>query len=91
MCGIEGILDILGEYNWFVSLDIKAGFYNIPVALPSQPFLAFVTEDGAWTYTRLPMGVTTVPDFFQRVMLRILATLHLHICVVYVDDVTVFG
>ena len=61
------------------------------MALPSQPFLAFVTEDGAWTYTRLPMGVTTAPAFFQRVMLRILATSHLHICVVYVDDVTVFG
>ena len=39
---LQGILDLLGRYSWFVHFDIKAGFCNIKVTEKSQPYLEFV-------------------------------------------------
>lgn len=72
-------------------IDIKAGFHNIRVGKESQKYLCFVTQDGYFTFLRMPFGIATAPAFFQYVMSTILEEHILKICVVYIDDITVFG
>lgn len=44
-----------------------------------------------FTYTRMPFGVATGPGHFQFVMNQILRDLNLRVCVIYLDDVTIFA
>jgi hypothetical protein len=48
--------------------DFSSGYHQIPVHPDSQAMLAFSTEDGQFTWTRMPFGVCNGPCHFQRVM-----------------------
>ena len=45
-------------------LDLKSGFFNIPVAPSARKYLGVVTEDGLYRYKRMPMGVKSAPGWF---------------------------
>ena len=42
-------------------------------------------------FNRMPFGLTNAYTTFQRLMERCLAGLNLKICLVYIDDIIVFG
>ncbi|KZR95877.1 Uncharacterized protein APZ42_010100, partial [Daphnia magna] len=47
--------------------------------------------DGLYEFLRLPFGLNNAPSTFQRLMDRVLARLKWQMCLVYLDDVLVFG
>lgn len=73
----------------FSTLDLKSGFYQIPMDGESIYKTAFVTHEGLYEFTRMPFGLTNAPATFQRQMNRILSDLPF--CVIYVDDILIFS
>ena len=53
----------------FIStLDLKDGFFQIPLHPESSEFTAFSTPSGHYEFTCLPQGINVSPAAFQRVM-----------------------
>ena len=81
----------LGGAKFFTTLDLCAGYHLIPVAERDRPKTAFSTTDGHFHFTSMPFGVCNGPSQFQRLMTLVLAGLHWNTCLIYLDDVIVFG
>lgn len=75
----------------FAKLDLAKGFWQIPVAKRSRPYLAFVTRRGTFRFVKMPFGHKNAPGIFQKLMNDILDDLAYAVCFVYIDDVIVFG
>ena len=88
---IEEILDKLGRSMYFTTLDLKSGFHQIEVELKDRPKTAFSTEKGHFEFFRMPFGLKNAPSTFQRAMNNILNELIGTCCLVYLDDIIVFG
>lgn len=52
---------------------------------------AFVTRNGLFQFSVMPFGLSNSPATFERLMDTVLASLHFKICLVYIDDIIVFG
>jgi len=44
------------------------GYHQIEMASDDRAKRAFSTKEGHWEYQRLPFGLKTAPDTFQRMM-----------------------
>ena len=88
---ISEILDALGKSKYFSSIDCTSGFLQIPVKFEDQAKTAFSTREGQFKYTRMPFGLKGAPATFQRLMTTILSGIQGIKCLVYLDDVVIFG
>ncbi|XP_064469482.1 uncharacterized protein LOC135384188 [Ornithodoros turicata] len=71
----------------FSKLDANAGYWRMPLSPASSEMTTFNTAFGRYRFPRLPFGISTAPEFFQREMLRNLECLEaaeLH----FKDDLT---
>lgn len=73
----------------FSSLDAASGFWQIPLDEASQKLTTFITPFARYCFKRLPFGITSAPEIFQRKMTEMLAGLEG--TAVYMDDVIVHG
>ena len=73
----------------FSKLDANSGFWQIPLAKPSRLLTTFVTPVGRYCFNKLPFGISSAPEHFQKRMSAILAGLQGVVC--QMDDVLVFG
>lgn len=88
---INEILDKLGKAQYFTTLDLANGFYQIQMNESDIPKTAFSTDLGHYEYLRMPFGLKNAPATFQRVMNNILRGLQNETCFVYLDDVIIFS
>ena len=88
---LEDTLASLNRAMYFSSLDLNQGYMQIKMAKDSIPKTAFVTQDGLYEFTRMPFGLTNAPATFQRCMDIVLSGLKWNQCLVYLDDVIIFG
>jgi hypothetical protein len=72
---IDNCLNAMNGSAWFTTLDLRAGYHNIPVAEKDRDKTAFITRRGCWRYTVMPFGLTCAPSVFQRLMDLVLAGL----------------
>lgn len=84
---IEDQIDKLGNSKFYISLDMKNGFHQIPVSEDSRKYLAFVTPDAHYQWIKMPFGICTGPSVFQRAISR--AVEHLKFLLVYIDDILI--
>ncbi|KAI9559444.1 hypothetical protein GHT06_013434 [Daphnia sinensis] len=86
--------DVLGRL-WvatvFSQIDLKCGYWQLPLDRETQPKTAFITPDGLYECTRLPMGLHNGGASFQRLMDLALGDLKWTACLVYLDDLVVMG
>ena len=62
------------------------------MAPESQQYTAFTVGNlGFYEFTRMPFGLCNVPATFQRLMQNTLGELNLTYCIIYLDDVIVYG
>lgn len=83
---IDDQVDRLQGGVYFTSLDLRSGYYQIPLKETAKKYTSFVTTSGQYEYNRMPFGLTNAPRVFQRLMNRILLPLK-DIASVYLDDV----
>jgi transposase InsO family protein len=88
---IQDIFDQLGGATVFSTIDLKAGYWQLPVAEDSIPKTAFVCHMGQYEFTREPMGICCGPPVYQREMQRALAGLTGECVLVYLDDLVIYS
>lgn len=57
----------------------------------SRKKTAFITPDGLFECKRLPFGLCNAPATFQRMMDQVLSGLKWTMCLVYLDDLVIYG
>ena len=88
---IDDTLASLAGAKYFCALDLASGYWQVPLSETAKPKSAFVTKDGLFQFKVMPFGLCNAPATFERLMERVLKG-HLGTrCLVYIDDVIVFG
>ena len=89
---IQEALESMAGSAHFLSMDFKSGFWQIKMALESQQYTAFTVGNlGFYDFTCMLFGLCNAPATFQCLMQNTLGELNLTYCVIYLDDVIVFG
>lgn len=89
---VNATLDKLRNSKFFSKIDLKNGYWNIPLAVESRPITAFfVPGRGMFQYKVMPFGLHSASATFQRTVETVLGP-ELGVSVsVYLDDVIVLG
>jgi len=88
---ITEILDQLGSAKYFTTLDLASGYHQIPMAEPDKGKTAFSTPYGHYEFNRMPFGLKNAPATFQRLMNSVLTGMQGLKCLVYLDDIVIYG
>ncbi len=88
---IEDALACLNGSKWFSVLDLRSGYYQIPMSEADQEKTAFICPVGFYQFQRMPQGICGAPSTFQRVMENTVGDMNLLEVLVYLDDLIVFG
>ncbi|PVD27865.1 hypothetical protein C0Q70_10440 [Pomacea canaliculata] len=70
-------------------MDATSGFYQIPLDPDSAKLTTFIAPCGRYFFKRLPFGISSAPEIFQRTMETILKDVPNIIC--YFDDILVYS
>ena len=73
----------------FSKIDANSGFWQIPLAPEARLLTTFLTPFGRYCFNKLPFGITSAPEVFQKRMSTILDGLDGVLC--HMDDVLIFG
>jgi transposase InsO family protein len=88
---IEESLDALKGSAYFSTMDLASGYYQVEMDEAHRHKTAFTTPFGLFEYKRMPFGLCTAPQTFQRLMTSGMSDLLFQILLVYLDDVLVFS
>ena len=81
----------LGGNEWFSTLDLYSGYWQILVDKDSIQKTAFVSKEGIYEFLVMPFGLTNAPATFQRTIDQLLRMFIRSSVVVYLDDICVFS
>ena len=88
---IQDIFDQVGGSAVFSTLDLKAGYWQLPVAEEDVYKTAFRCHLGLYEFLKMPFGLANAPAVFQRTMDKILSGLVGYCVFVYLDDIVVYS
>ena len=89
---IDDLLDALHGAKWFSTLDLKSGYWQVPITEQDKAKTAFRTSSGQlFEFNQVPFGLCNAPATFSRLMDRVLAGLHWETFIFYLDDIIVFS
>ena len=88
---IDDTLDALGRAQWFTTLDLASGYWQVESAEADREKTAFATPDGLYQFRVMPFGLFNAPGTFQGLMEHVLQGLHWSTCLVYLDDIVIYS
>lgn len=68
MADVAKVKLALGRAKYLSKIDLKAGFFNVPLAKESQRYTALSCTAGRFYWKRMIMGMCNAPVHFQWVM-----------------------
>ena len=83
------MLDSLNGAKMLTTLDLRSGYWQVPMDPKDKPKTAFATRAGQFQFTRMPFGLNSAPSTFQRMIEIVLSGLNLITCLCYLDDVII--
>ncbi len=87
---VEDVIAKLANKEVFTSIDLRSGFWQVPVEKASRKFLGFSTQKGNFSWNRMPFGLRNATNHFQSCMMKVLDKCS-DFCLVYVDDIIIFS
>jgi hypothetical protein len=91
MPNLTDLVFSLHGMQYFTSLDLVRGYYQIPLAKSSQEYTAFSTSRSHYQFKRLSFGLKNAPAAFQREMQEILKGYLGKQVLVYIDDILIMS
>jgi len=88
---ISECLDVLGGSQWYSTIDLRSGYFQLAIHPKDRHKTAFLTRRGSWQFKRLAFGLTGSPASFSRMMGLVMAGLNFAICLIYLDDIIIFA
>ena len=90
---MTAVFDTLAESKAeiFSTLDLRSGFWQVPLDKTSKAKSAFITHQGIFEFNRLSFGMVNAPMSFQALMTKVLKNLIYKIALVYIDDLIIFS
>ncbi|GBM14276.1 Retrovirus-related Pol polyprotein from transposon 297 [Araneus ventricosus] len=88
---IDDTLDALNGSQWFTTLDLKSGYWQVEVRPEDREKTAFTTGQGLWQFKVMLFGLCNAPATFERLMETVLRGLSSEACLVYLDDIIIVG
>lgn len=86
---MEDLVDELTGAKWFTSVDLKAGYWHIPIKEEDKCKTAFIAGDLLVEYNVMPFGLTNAPSTFARFMHSILG--RVKNTIIYLDDILAYN
>lgn len=86
---VDDVLGKLAGATVFSKLDANSGFWQVPLARESQLLTTYITPFGRYCFNRLPFGISSAPELFQKRMSILLEGLDGVVCLM--DHVLIFG
>ena len=88
---IASILDSVSQGKVFGHCDLASGYWQIPLRQQDRQKSAFCTHVGLYEFLRLPFGLKTAPNTFQRILNTVFADYLHQWLTVYVDDIIMWA
>ncbi|KAG1933728.1 interleukin-1 receptor accessory protein-like 1-A [Pimephales promelas] len=88
---IEESLTGLKRAQWYSTLDLASGYWQVEMDPQDRQKTAFTTPMGLYEFDRMPFGLCNAPATFQRLMQRCLGSMVHDFLLIYLDDVVVFS
>jgi len=88
---IDESLESLGGNSWFCTLDLQSGYHQLAMNESDIQKTAFSTHLGLYEWNVMPFGLCNAPATFEKMMSDMLQGLLWFTCLVYLDDIIVFG
>ena len=85
------LFNSLDGSEYFSALDLSMGYHQIEMDEHDMCKTAFTTRNGQYNFRRMPFGLCGAPQSFQRVMAAILRHQNWKNCLIYLDDICIFG
>ena len=73
----------------FSKLDANSGFWQVKLDNASSLLTTFITPYGRYCFNRLPFGITSAPEYFQKQMAATLAGAEGTVCLM--DNILIYG
>ena len=69
---IDDSLWLLGNQQWFSTMDLASGYWQVAMSPEAKRKAAFVTNEGLFQFRVMPFGLCNAPATFERLMDRVL-------------------
>ena len=88
---IDMCFDSLGGVRHFSTLNLQSGYWQIQVEEADTHKTAFITKYGLIECIKMPFGLCSAPNTFQRCMELVFRGLQWCTVVIYLDDIIILG
>ena len=88
---VDDTLDALNGTQFFSTMDLISGYWQVGVHADSREHTAFITYGGLYEFLVTPFGLANAPSTYQRLMEYVLRNLTYKICLIYLDDILVYS
>ncbi|CAF4146871.1 unnamed protein product, partial [Rotaria sp. Silwood2] len=87
---LEQAIQMVGGHKYYTKLDLRSGYFQIPIREEDKPKTAFITIHGLYEFNVLAQGLKNSPPSFQRIMSNLLLPCK-KFCLVYLDDILIYS
>ncbi len=88
---IDDTLYALCGSQYFSTLDLYSGYWQVEMDEKDIDKTAFVTRQGLFRFMVMPFGLCNAPATSERSMELVLKDLNWKVCLIYLDDIIVYG
>ena len=88
---IDVLIRMFEGCSHFSTLDLKSGYYQVPMAEADKEKTAFITPSGLYQFAVMPFGLCNAPATFQRMVDELFERFAGQGVGVYIDDIVIYA